>query len=218
MKKTNDLFLLELKETRSLFNKELSTGSFSEDLYIKLENLEKEEKKRLEEALPAFRKKRLNSDSFKAALSLLVKEGNKISETDLEEEAKQELEKLSLSEEMPEPEGSISDTLSYSFDENKLTIQEKEKKYEFTLEDSLYAFYLSSLCGYAFSEDGKVFYLENDGEWLLKEKEILSDVFLQKGSIGVDDTTLLFLDGDNNYCSITTNRISTVDDLFKEEM
>lgn len=217
MKKTNDLFLLELEETRSLFHKELSTGSFSEDLYIKLENLEKEEKKRLEEALPAFRKKRLNSESFKAALSLLVKEGNKISETDLEEKTKQELEKLSLFEEMPEPEGSISDTLSYSFNENKLTIQDKDTKVEFSFEDSLYAFYLSSLCGYAFSEDGKVFYLENDGEWLLKEKEILSDVFLQKGSIGADDTTLLFLDGDNNYCSISTNRISSVDDLFQEE-
>ena len=217
IKKKNDPFQEELTEVRSLFSKELMSGSFSNDLYQRLEKLENEEKERLKDALPAFRKKRLNSDSFQAKVSILVKEGNKISETDLDSSVKEKLDKLSLSEEIPEPEGKISDFLSYSFGDNRLTLQEGNEKKDFLFSDSIYAFYGSLFCGYVFCEDGKVFYLEKDGEWLKKDKEILADIFLQKGIIEKKDTSLLFLDGDNNYCSITTNRLSSVDDLFKEE-
>ncbi len=217
IKKKNDSFQEELTEVRSLFSKELMSGSFSNDLYQRLEKLENEEKERLKDALPAFRKQRLNSDSFQAKLTILVKEGNKITETDLDSSVKEKLEKLSLSEEIPQPEGKISDSLSYSFEDNRLTLQEENGKKEFTFSDSIYAFYSSFCCGYVFCEDGKVFYLEKDGEWLKKDKEILADIFLQKGIIEKKDTSLLFLDGDNNYCSITTNRLSSVDDLFKEE-
>lgn len=217
IKKKSDPFQEEIIEVRSLFSKELMSGAFSSELYQRLKKLEAEERERLKDALPAFRKQRLNSDSFQAKLTILVKEGNKISETDLDSSVKEKLERLSLSEEIPEPEGKISDSLSYSFEDNRLTLQEENDKKEFTFSNSIYAFYSSFCCGYVFCEDGKVFYLEKDGEWLKKDKEILSDIFLQKGFMGKEDTSLLFLDGDNNYCLISTNRLSSVDDLFKEE-
>ncbi len=194
---TRNDFTERVAALRQAWNASLVCGKEDPVFQQKLEALQKEETEQLQKALPAFRKKLLNTRRLKTERRILVRSRKELAETDLTERERSFCQKI-YEEELEETEIPEADNF-------------QEEKYECTF----YACLRNDKTAFVFGDNGILLLFEYDeGKWACRTQPLMNDIFLENGRMESDHSCLL-LNLDGQIERLSYDRLETIEDLRK---
>lgn len=189
-------FAEKVKLLRQEYDQAIRTGVIPEGLPSAISALQDEEEQLLTAALPAERRRFLQTRDPGAEVTNLVKDAGDLSETSLTEEEKALCQKLLQLDPPEEPM-----IPSVCFDETAYS-------------GSAYITAASTNTCFLFLDDGTVILFENNNGWEYRKKPILDHVFPENAIIESDHSCLI-LNLDHGIDRISYHRLETAEDLYQ---